>query len=201
MKNSYTMGENLKNCISKIYTFLFFKGARLIRRPFYIRGKRFFQYGTGLTTGYSCRFEIFGEKNETAKKLIIGSNCKMGDNVHISAGKKIEIGDNVLMASKIFISDISHGDYSVGSKNSPPTIPPNDRPLCFDEINIGNNVWLGDNVCVLQGVKIGNGCIIGANSVVTKSISDNCIAAGIPAKVIKQYNFDSGIWEPVREEI
>ena len=51
---------------------------------------------------------------------------------------------------------------------------------------IGNNVWLGDKVTVLPGVKIGDNVIVGANSVVSKDIPDGVIAAGVPAKVIKK---------------
>lgn len=55
-------------------------------------------------------------------------------------------------------------------------------------VNIGNNVWLGENVTICKGVQIGNNCIIGIGSVVTKSIPDNCVAAGVPAKVICSYD-------------
>lgn len=52
-------------------------------------------------------------------------------------------------------------------------------------IVIGNNVWLGDKVTVLSGVRIGNNVTVAANSVVTKDVPDNCIVAGIPARIIK----------------
>lgn len=51
---------------------------------------------------------------------------------------------------------------------------------------IGDNVWVGAGSCILPNVTIGNNCIIGANSVVTKSFPDNCVIAGNPAKIIKQ---------------
>ncbi len=53
-------------------------------------------------------------------------------------------------------------------------------------IRIGNNCWIGAGVVFCDGVEIGDGCVIGANSVVTKSFSNNCVIAGVPAKVIKQ---------------
>lgn len=195
MKNGYGLGEIIKNGISLAYTKIFYKGARLIRRPIYVRGKRFLQYGKGFTTGYSCRLEMFDTGIGRDKKLIIGEKCKIGDYVHIAAGESVTIGDNCLMASKIYISDINHGDYSGIFEYSSPDSPPDSRPLFTKPVSIGNNVWIGENVCILAGVKIGDGCIIGANSVLTKSIPDNCIAVGNPAKIIKKYNREIKSWE------
>lgn len=197
MRNSYTMSESLKNIISLFYTKIFFKKARLIRLPFYIRGKKKFKFGEGLTTGYNCRFEMFGEYDGENKKIIIGKNCKIGDYVHIAAGEKVTIGDNCLFASKIYVSDISHGDYSDRKTASNPDIPPDERVLVVKPVVIGNNVWLGDNVSVLPGVVIGNGCVIGANAVVNSSIPDNCIAVGVPAKIIKKYDEVTKVWKKV----
>ena len=55
-------------------------------------------------------------------------------------------------------------------------------------------MWVGDNVVILPDVTIGNGCVIGSNAVVTKDIPDNCIAVGIPAKVIKRFDKESKKW-------
>lgn len=200
MKNNYGLTEIKNNIISLIYTKIFFKGARLIRRPVYVRGKKLLQYGEGLTTGYNCRFEMFDIFQANNKKLIIGNNCKMGDNVHIAAGEKVIIGDNCLFASKVYMSDISHGEYSDLTLGSDPEIPPDKRTLICKPISIGNNVWLGENVSVLPGVSIGSGCVIGANAVVNKNIPDNCIAVGVPAKVIKQYDKKSKSWNRVKDQ-
>ncbi|MDF2801500.1 MAG: hypothetical protein K0S61_1403 [Anaerocolumna sp.] len=195
MKNGYSFGEIIKNLISLIYTKLFFKYARLIRRPIYIRGKKFLSYGKGFTTGYGCRLEMFNIHSNNSPKLIIGTNCKIGDHVHIAAGESVTIGDNCLLASKIYISDISHGDYSNSENASNPSTPPDERKLTTNQVIVGNNVWIGDNVCILPGVKIGSGVVVGANAVVNKDIPDNCIAVGIPARVIKKFNANSEIWE------
>lgn len=194
VKNAYSIGETFSNIISLIYTKMFYKGARLIRRPIFVRSKKLLQYGEGFTTGYNCRFEMFDGGKGHAKKLNIGKNCKVGDYVHIAAGESVRIGDNVLMGSKILITDLNHGNYSEMCINSAPHIPPDSRPIHTEAVSIGNNVWLGDNVCILPGVTIGDGCIIGANAVVNKDIDSNCIAAGSPARVVKKYYEESKTW-------
>ena len=195
--NYYTFSELAKLTYSFICTRLFYRGAFLVRRPIYVRGKPRIEFGKGFTTGYSCRLEVFGAKGDTAKKLIIGKNCKIGDNVHIAVAEKVIIGDNCLMASKIFISDLGHGDYSGTGEDTVPWSVPNERRLSTEPIEIGDNVWIGENVCVLKGVRIGNGVIVGANSVVTKSIPDNSIVAGVPGRVLKTFDSETGFWKAV----
>ena len=58
--------------------------------------------------------------------------------------------------------------------------------MCYDQIKIGNNVWFGGNVTVLAGVTIGDNCVIGAGSVVTKDIPSKVLAVGNPCRVIKE---------------
>ena len=198
MKNKYSLSETISTAFALICTKLFYKGARLIRRPFYCRGKSHLQFDKGLTTGHYCRFDLLGEWNDNSKKLVIGKNCKLGDNVHIVANEKVIIGDNCLMASKIFISDTSHGHYSNTAIDSAPDVPPDERPLFMRPVSIGNNVWIGENVCILLGVSIGDGCIIAANSVVNRDVHNNCMVAGSPAKVIKRWNVNTCLWEIAR---
>ena len=107
------------------------------------------------------------------------------------------IGNNVLLASKIYISDSIHGSYVGNESDSHPDIPPIERILTSKKVEIKDNVWIGEFVSVLPGVTIGKGAIIGANSVVSKDIPDYVIAAGIPAKPIKKYNFETKKWERV----
>ncbi|MGB4588350.1 MAG: DapH/DapD/GlmU-related protein [Clostridiaceae bacterium] len=198
MINGYSFSELISSSFSLLATKLFYPGARLVRRPFYIRGKAFMQYGSGFTTGHHCRFDINNDAVEGnsagEKRLIIGKNCKIGDNVHLVASKKVIIGDDCLFASKIFISDTNHGDYSNIEHMTSPSIAPDDRPLYTAEIRIGNRVWIGENVVILPGVSIGNGVIIGANSVVNRNVPENCIVAGSPARVIKTWNDEQKQW-------
>lgn len=189
--NHYRFSEKISNVKNLIYTLIFFPNARLIRRPFYLRGKNAFSYGKGFTCGYGCRFDL---NNENKSSLIIGTQVLMGDNIHIVAQNKVIIGDGCLLASKIFISDTNHGNILTSDPTSSPLIPPNQRPLETEPVIIGKNVWIGESVSILPGVTIGNGCIIGAHSVVTKDVPENSMVVGVPAKVIKRYDFEHMIW-------
>lgn len=183
----------IRLCNSYLYTKLFFPGSRLIRLPFDIRNRRFIKFGKNLTTGFSCRLEAFAEKKSKDKILILGDNIEINDYVHIAAGERIVIGDNVLIASKVYISDLNHGNYK-GINQDTPLSRPNERGLSTNPVVIKNNVWIGEGVCVLSGVTIGEGSIIGALSVVSKSIPDYSIAVGSPARVIKKFNFENKSW-------
>ena len=101
------------------------------------------------------------------------------------------------MASKIYISDCTHGFYSGQGGQSSPDTPPMQRDYEMLPVEIMDNAWIGESVSILPGVKIGKGSIIGANAVVTKDIPDYSIAVGIPARVVKKYNFQSAKWEKV----
>jgi acetyltransferase-like isoleucine patch superfamily enzyme len=182
----------------KINTILFFPNSRLIRLPSIVRGKKYIDFGSKLTTGVGCRFEAYNNQ-KSKKSLIFGKNIQLNDYVHITAMNNVVIGDNVLMASKIYISDCSHGFYSGEETDSSPEQYPIDRNYNISEVIIEDNVWLGEFVSVLPGVTIGKGAIIGSNSVVTKDIPANTIAVGSPAKVIKKYNFKTKRWEIVKK--
>lgn len=180
--------------LNVVYTKCLFSKARLIRRPFYLRGRRHFEWGLNLTLGRECRFDLAG----TGKTLVFGENCKLNDRVHIVAHESVLIGDNVLMASNIFISDTSHG--SISDASSSPDIPPDARELVTIPVVIGSNVWIGEGVCILPGVNIGSGSIIGANAVVTRDVPKGSIVAGCPAKVIKKWDNAICRWVKVATE-
>lgn len=116
-------------------------------------------------------------------EIIIGNNCSIGEDSHITAINSIRLGNNVRMGKKILITDNAHGTSDVESLD----IAPNFRPLhTKGPVWINDNVWIGEKSSIMPGVCIGKGCIIAANSVVTKNIPDYCVVAGVPAKIIKQ---------------
>ena len=125
------------------------------------------------------------EWNQKIKKkpfISIGNGCSFQPYNHISCINRIEIGNGVLTGRWVTICDNNHGDTTLESME----LPPLKRPMTSNgPIIIEDNVWIGDKVTVLGGVTIGRNAIIGSNSVVTKNIPPYCVAAGIPAKVIK----------------
>jgi acetyltransferase-like isoleucine patch superfamily enzyme len=195
MLSKYGLAGALKLTLALIYTKIFFRKARLIRLPFDIRNRRYISIGKNLTTGVGCRLEACPSND--AIVLHFGENIQMNDYVHITAMESVSIGNNVLIASKVYISDCSHGQYSGSNDVSHPDTPPITRSLYSKKVVIEENVWICEFVSILPGVTIGKGSIIGTMSVVTKSIPPYCVAVGAPAKVIKIFNFTTQLWEPV----
>lgn len=192
----YGIFGNIWLALSLIYTKLFFRQARLIRLPFDIRNSNNIRIGKGFTCGFACRLECHPVVQTKKICLFLGENIQINDFVHIAAGESVTVGNNVLIASKVFISDINHGTYT-GKLQDSPVIPPSKRPLSTNPVNIEENVWIGESVCILPGVTIGRGSIIGSSAVVTKDIPPYSIAVGSPAKAIKKFNFDLQQWSTI----
>ncbi|BCM25281.1 DapH/DapD/GlmU-related protein [Methyloradius palustris] len=129
--------------------------------------------------------------------IIIGYRFYAADRLHISAINKIEIGDDCLFGSSVYISDHNHGSYKGIEQSNPQESPIARKLVSLGPVIIGNNVWLGDNVVIVGPVKIGSGSVIGANSVITKDIPEMAIAAGVPAQILKKFNVETNVWEKV----
>lgn len=102
-------------------------------------------------------------------------NCLINNKVSIICSKSIKIGDMTDIAPGVLIRD-SDGHILLPRTETSMTSP----------IIIGNNVWIGSNAIILKGVHIGDGAVIAAGSVVNKDIPPHCLAAGVPAKVIRE---------------
>ncbi len=200
LKSKYGFWNKLKILSYVLRSKLINKNIRIIRFPIIIRGKKWIKFGRNFTTGYWCRLEVFSNNNSNGH-IYFGENVQINDFVHISALQSVKIGNDCLFASHVYISDNSHGIYKVildpAGLCLPQSVPdssPAHREYFISPVNIGNNVWLGEGVIVLPGVSIGDGCVIGAHSIVNKNIPAYCIATGSPAKVIKKYSFETNKW-------
>lgn len=171
--------------------------AKILRRPFYIRGNRWISIGAGFVSGPRLRLDALPIAKTKSPILTIGDNVQVNDTVHVGAVQNVTIGNRVLIASNVFITDHNHGTYSEGADHSAPHIPPALRPLSCSPVHIEDDVWIGEYVVVLPGVTIGRGSIIGAMSVVNRDIPPYSIAVGSPARIVKQFDAESQRWEKV----
>lgn len=161
----------------------------------HLRGLSEIEMGEDFAAGHGLWLEAITEYNDQtfSPKIIIGKHVRISHSVHIAATHFVEVGDDVLMGSKVIITDHNHGQYS--TLHSSPEVAPAQRPLdCDRRVVIGRNVWLGDGVVVAPGSSIGEGSVIGANSVVLGNVPAFSIAVGIPAVVRKTFNFDTRKW-------
>ena len=133
--------------------------------------------------------EDFCTVNNGAGDIIIGDRVRVGiGSVLIGP---VTIGNGAGLGQHVFISGFNHG-YADGSQNS------SSQSLDLRPVIIGEESHIGANSVVVAGVKIGKRCQVGAGSVVTKDIPSFSIAVGNPARVIKKYNQEAGVWEKVK---
>jgi acetyltransferase-like isoleucine patch superfamily enzyme len=154
-----------------------------IEYPLVLNGAGFISIGDNFISNARLRLEAI-ELDGKEPKISIGNNVNINFDCHIGATNEIKIGNNVLIASKVFISDHSHGDTSEKCMK----IPPLERPIISKgPIIINDNVWIGEGVSILANVTIGESAIIGTNSVVTKDVPSFTVVVGVPARILR-YN-------------
>lgn len=114
--------------------------------------------------------------------IVIGDRVFIGRGCEFNIRQRLVIGDDCLIASGCTFSDLNHGRK--------PGMPMNIQPIESEPIALGRNVWIGTQCVILQGVTIGDGAVIGAGAVVTKSIPSGEVWGGVPAKPLKK-----GVWQ------
>jgi acetyltransferase-like isoleucine patch superfamily enzyme len=146
-----------------------FFGSRLqlqIKRGAEIRFGRFTWIGHG--TKIRCH-EGFVEIGD---KTVLGQDCT------ISAYRHVRIGQQCVIADRAMFIDFDHSVAEVER-------PFREQGIYMRDVNVGSNVWIGYNACVLRGVTVGDNAVIGANAVVADDVPANAVVGGVPAKVIR----------------
>lgn len=184
----------LKKIINKIkrtfnYPYIIGKNSKIeypekISNPSYEKEKIII----GNNTILRCEIQILGHGGE----IRIGDYCFIGNNSYLWSGKKIQIGDRVLIGHNcnIFDNDIHpienwksrHEQYKeITTAGHPKQINLNDAAVVIE-----NDVWIGANVTILKGVRIGQSAVVGANSLVLKDVEPFTVNAGNPSKIIRR---------------
>lgn len=150
-----------------------------IVRPLRIFGARYCEFGDDTVLQYGAYLAVLKEHAEPPV-LKIGARTMIGNHAHIVATRRIEFGEGVLTADRLFVADNRHAFED-------PRKPIRDQGLTqLAEVTIGDGSWIGESVCI-SGASIGRNSVIAANSVVTSDIPDRCVAAGAPARIVKRY--------------
>lgn len=127
-------------------------------------------------------------------RIIIGNRVNSTGGLQVAAFDEIVIEDDVLFATNVNITDGFHGYQNV-------VVPYKYQQMeQIKPIRIKKGCWIGQNVVITPGVVIGESSIIGANSVVLKSVPDRCIAVGSPARVVKCWSDESQSWIPANTD-
>ena len=140
------------------------------------------------SVGYKAIVEDYAIINNGMGDVIIGDYSKILSRSLIVG--PVTIGNKVVFGNGACISALVHNYEDI-------KVPIDDQGVSLNRSIIEDDVWIGSNCCINQGVKIGRHVVVGSGSVVTRDIPSYSVAVGNPAKVIKQYNFESKKWEKV----
>lgn len=122
-------------------------------------------------------------------EVIIGENVCIGDRFSMCCAGTITIGRRCLIASDVLITSENHGLNFEEAGSFAMT------PLQYKPVSIGEGCWIGEKATILPGVSLGDHCVVAAGAVVTKSFPAATMLAGVPAKAIKKYNYETHAWE------
>lgn len=160
--------------------------ACYLGKPLYISGLNNIQIGNRTRIFPGIRMETIANGS-----IVIGNNVVIEQNVHIiSMGSKLLIGDNVTIAPNVFITNVNH-------KYADISISVMDQGYDMKETTIGEGTFIGFGSSIQAGTRLGKHCVVASNTVVRGDVEDYCVVGGVPAKIIKKYNFDTGRWEKV----
>ena len=171
--------------VSKTFCLLAAGGfARFGRRsflalPIRLSGESRIAIGDGVYIGSDCWLQTIGDGADVA--LEIGDGTSIVGHCVLSAASSVRLGAKVLLARNVYISDHMHAYADVG-------VAVLDQGLTrIEAVEVCDGAWLGQNVVVCPGVRIGRGAVVGANSVVNRDVPDFSLAVGAPAKVIRTF--------------
>ena len=157
-----------------------FGANSVLQLPIRLSGEQRIAIGSRVFVGAGCWFQVLkGESDGVA--LTIGDGSAIAGYCVLSAAASIRLGRDVALARNVYIADHTHA-------YDDPTRPIHEQGITqVKPVEIADGAWLGENVVVLPGVRVGRGSVIGANAVVTKDIPDYSLAMGAPARVIRRF--------------
>lgn len=151
-------------------------------------GTRSMHVGSETLIGRHCTLSVgYGpdDPNIPERGLVIGDRCVIGAGAVLTAHRGIHIGDDVWFGNDVFVSDAGHGYQD-------PNTPIGRQLGLPSEVSIGDGSWIGHGAIVLPGATIGCQVVVGAGSVVRGVVPDHAVVAGVPARVVREFDAHSG---------
>ncbi|MCR5226156.1 MAG: acyltransferase [Eubacterium sp.] len=163
-----------------------------MKRPMRLVNPRFIRIGKDVTILDMARMECV--RQDGGRKLrgsiTIGDGTSIEQCSHIIAADKLVIGKGVTISAFVYIADVGHGIEVPG-------VDVMKQPMVVKKTEICDGAFIGMGARIMPGVRVGKGAIVGANAVVTHSVPDYTVVAGVPAKPIKRYNPETKEWEKI----
>jgi len=159
-----------------------------IGKPIIWDGKKNIEIGNRVRIYPGSRMECI-----EGGKIRIEDNVSIGQNFHLISEKNtLVVGANTTIASNVFVTNTDHEYKEIDTHIMK-------QPRDVKETQIGENCFIGYGVAIEAGTVLGKQCIVGSNAVVRGTFPDYCVIVGVPARVVKKYNQQTGQWEKVNK--
>jgi len=122
--------------------------------------------------GHGCKLRAHEGEVRIGAKTVIGQECT------ISAFQHVSIGRECIVADRVMLIDFDHGVVEVDRSIR-------QQGIYKRDVRVGHNVWIGYGVAILRGTTVGDNCVLGTSTIVTRDVPDNAVAAGVPVRVLR----------------
>ena len=122
--------------------------------------------------GHGSKIRVHEGEARIGAKTVLGQECT------ISAFQHVSIGRECIVADRVMLIDFDHGVVEVDR-------PIREQGIYKRDVRVGHNVWIGYGVAILRGATVGDNCVLGTSTIVTKDVPDNAVAAGVPVRVLR----------------
>ena len=199
IRKLYVFGDRLKEWQVRVKTVLWYNalwGAMgkkcMVFKPIRLVNPRNIHMGSGVRIYKNSRIETIEvwEGTRFKPRVTIGDGTSIEQSLHLVCASSIEIGHDVVISADVMITDNGHGYDEINKSVMR-------QPLIVKNTVIGDYCFIGMGARIMPGSKLGKNCIVGANSVVTGEFPDYSVLAGVPAKIIKSFDIETGKWETI----